>query len=276
MKARTASRIGEVEEAARLAFASMPETEVLYVTESGDDHPMRTRKDGTYRVVVSGWAASLHRCAVHRVVSPSPGATAETLRREVERQLDTLVREQRARASAGWRAAGLRAPVERLPFDQDNDGLDVEHVVTDLATVARLRAEEGDDAGVRRRISLAVNRHLRQRESVDRNVLEDVRMDRWVLTMPLRLGDRATLEGDRLYLKDRLPETVMQALGGSLDGLPLSKVVEAPGIDHLTIRSAACGRILAGDRRPYARDCATVVSLMGNTPGRVRDLLGSE
>jgi hypothetical protein len=266
-------RIGEVEAATREAIATMPELELLYVAGKHDDHPMRTRKDGTYRVVISGWSASLHRCAVHRVVGPTPHGSADTLRHEVENQLRNLIREQKARADAGWKIVGIREPVPRLPFDQDNDGLDVDHIMTDVMTVSRLQAEEGSDAGVRRRISLAVNAILRQREAPGRPPAGDTGMDRWTLVMPLSLGERATLQGNQLFLKDRLPETVLQALGGSVNGLRLSRIVEAPGIDDFVIAAALSGRMFANDPRHYARDSATMIALLGNAPGRVRDLL---
>lgn len=262
-----------VADAARIATANLPDVELMYVANKDDDHPMRVRKAGTYRVVLSGWSPTLHRCALHRVVSPRGDKGDEVLRKDVADQLETLLRQQGSRARAGYRVAGLNKPVHRHPFEADGRDLDIRHILTDRATVSRLRHEEGDDEGVRRRLAQYVNRHLRNREGVERTTLSDVSMDRWVLDVALPLGPRATLQGDKLFLKDKLPETIGIALG-SLEGLPLRTIIEAPGIDDMIIRQVADGRIFEGDARSYARECSSVVALMGVTPGRLADLIG--
>jgi hypothetical protein len=261
-----------VADAAREALAHIPHVDLLHVLGSDDDHPLRTRKAGTYRIVASGWAPSLHRSAVHMVVDTRADREDDVLRRRMPDKLATMMRRQESRARSAGRILHVDQPVERHPFEDDGADIDVEHVVTDAATIAVLRHEEGDDGAVRRRIARAVNRHLRHGEGLATKPLAEVTMDRWVLRMPLALGARATLDGDLLFLQDRLPETVATALG-ALEGRPLSTIVAAAGMDHMTIRTIADGQVFGGDARAYARNSATVIDLLGNTPGRVRDLM---
>lgn len=263
-----------VRETAVDAFAGIPGVAVMFAVGKEDGfHPLRVHRRDTWRVVIDGWHPSFHRSAMHVLVSPSMDAGVDAFRQNVRVQIETLVRSQSARARNARKLHGLEAPYHRHPFETDGGYIEVDHLLINYISLLRMAAEEeGDPCAIRTRIARLANREIHRKEGLDKGGPE-LTLRKTELTCAIPLGDRGSmLDGRVVFLRDRLPETVLAAAGGWKQG-PLSRLVEAKGIDHLEIESVVDGQVFSQDPRPYARECSVAFSLKGDVTGRIGTML---
>lgn len=266
-----------VEQAAASAVEKLDGVQLLYVVGKEDgDHTLGVKRNSTWRVVLDGWAPSHHRCAVHTIVNPRVDAGDDIFRKDVVEQMGKLLRSQKTRAKEASKRYGISQPLHRELFENEAGAkrLNVDHLVVNHLSVMRLIAEEnGDLDAVRNRISVIANREILKRERGERRQEPGYSLRRNMLEFPIEMGT-ATLDGNILYLRDRLPEIMIAAAGG-WKGVPLSRLVQASGIDNQMVKHVADGRIYDQDARPYARECGTAVVIAGKATATLGRILES-
>lgn len=203
------------------------------------------------RIVIDGWAASMHRTAIPILIHIDEGASDASVRESVLQQLDESVRSQWKRAVQAHRA-GIREPVTHDPFSATVDCVEVGHLDGHYLEMLRLHHEGGADRvrGIYGGIAAVI---MARRINGISGSYEPGSLTGMEVSAMVPIGDHAALRKSKLDLDRHLPETVLTAMKGR----PLGDFIEAGGIDHVEVWEAEArpGNPLAKGiaRKPHTR-----------------------
>lgn len=201
-------------EAARSQFDRMNGVRVHSVLSSEDDHQMAPTETNALRIVIEGWAASLHRTAIPILIHLDADGSRDTAR-TVRKGLATALSSQMARTVKAHRA-GIRHPQAHDPFPESGTEAPpaaVNHLDGQRYEMDVLIAQGGFERVREVYGTLARDILLRRAagvsEAYDGGTLVDIE-----ISARIRLGANAELKGDVITVADVFPESVMDAARG--------------------------------------------------------------
>ena len=210
---------------AEAMFADRHPVSIHAVLASDDDHPMAPVESNALRVVIDGWAASLHRTAIPVLVHLD-GDGRRDLAKALEGQLQAALNSQVTRAVDAHRAR-VPAPLPHDPFRTDGQGppvavdhldgqqLEIDHMlaVGGAAMVRRVYGTIARDILLRRAAGVSAAHHAGTLVGTE-------------ISARIAIGERAELHRSTLIVTDVIPDTVVEAVRGG----PLDLLVDVAGI----------------------------------------------
>lgn len=215
---------------AEAMFSDRPHSSIHSVMASDDDDAMAPTETNALRVVIDGWAASLHRTAIPVLVHLD-GDGSRNMEDAVENQLRTALLSQVKRETTAHHA-GLPAPVQNDPFSWDDAPIDVEHLDGQQLEIDHMLAS-GGPAMVREVYGRLARTILVRRRNGVSAAYDGGTMVGTEISARIRIGDHAELKNDTMVLRHHVPETVAEAMRGR----PLGRLVEVPGITDAIVET---------------------------------------
>lgn len=228
------SRIGRVVREAILSEArSMVEgigcVTIHAILDSGGAGMFAPTETNALRIVVDGWAASLHRTAVPVLVHVDDGADVTQAVRGMRKEFTSTVRSQLTRWVTAHRA-GLAEPHPFDPYGPRAETACVDHLEGHFLEMLRLHHEGGADR-IRSFYGDVAAAILARRvhgigTRFDRGSLANLE-----ISADVPIGEHAVVRRKHLLIDGHLPEIVMAAMKDR----PLGDHLVAGGIDHLKV-----------------------------------------